>query len=82
MVWEFAVIPFIIGQEISVYFWGVMENYRAWRNFCLDGLFGGERMPHTGAFAVKYITTRSRSLLAKAWWSSQLQQLRSSGYLP
>jgi hypothetical protein len=29
MVWEFAVIPFIIGQEISVYFWGVMENYRA-----------------------------------------------------
>jgi beta-galactosidase len=83
-VWEFADHSvYHPGKKYQYTYGGDHGEYRHDGNFCLDGLFGGERMPHTGAFAVKNIYRPVRASFAGKGLVkfTNYNSFRSSGYL-
>lgn len=83
-IWEFADhSTYHPGKKYEYTYGGDHGEYRHDGNFCLDGLFGGERMPHTGAFALKNAYRPVRAAYAGKGLVkfTNYNSFRSSGYL-
>jgi len=83
-IWEFADHSvYHPGKKYEYTYGGDHGEYRHDGAFCLDGLFGGDRMPHTGAYALKNTYRPVRAAFAGKGLIrfTNYNSFRSSGYL-